>query len=391
MTTSALWPLLLALVLSLSGCRRDRQEPAARGPDAGTAQALRIGLVIDIGGRGDHSFNDSGLRGLELWAAGKRHEGGRYVQASEAELRQSLQGELAGRDIRPIPNVEPVVLQSRAKEDYEPNVQLLVDQGVDLVIGVGFLLESAVEAVSKRHPETKFLLIDSPLLDRGKPFTRPNVRTIVFREEEGSFLVGALAGQVSRGGRIGFVGGMEIPLIRKFEAGFRAGVAQVNAKAASALLANYTGSFDNVATGKQVAQDLIAKGADVVFHAAGADGLGVIKAVEEARKAGKDVWAIGVDSDQWHLAKDAVLTSMVKRVDLAVYDTIRQLADGRFESGDHVWGLKEGGVAYAEVRVALPEKDARVAAVEALRRRVIDGGLKVPSNLEQLKSFKAAP
>ena len=117
------------------------------------------------------------------------------------------------------------MLQSKAQEDYEPNLQLLVDQGAALTIGVGFMLENAVEAVARRNPEARFLLIDSPLLDaQGSPFTLPNVRTVVFREEEGSFLVGALAGLVTRTGKVGFVGGMEIPLINKFEAGFRAGV-----------------------------------------------------------------------------------------------------------------------------------------------------------------------
>src|SRR5262249_8780731 len=146
-----------------------------------------------------------------------------------------------------------------AQEDYEPNLQLLADEGVSLIIGVGFMMENAVNVVARRNPNAKFLLIDSPLLDaQGRPYILPNVRTVVFREEEGSYLVGALAGLVTQTGRVGFVGGMEIPLIKKFEAGFRAGVSTTNPKAARDLLVIYPGTFDNVATGKQVAEDLLA-------------------------------------------------------------------------------------------------------------------------------------
>ncbi|MHB8877081.1 MAG: BMP family lipoprotein [Myxococcaceae bacterium] len=351
-----------------------------------------VGLVTDIGGRGDHSFNDSALRGLELWAAGSKFQNGGYQPAAAAELQASLTPELASRQppITPV-GVTPLVVQSKAQEDYEPNLQLLVDQGAELTVGVGFMLENAVEAVAKRNPKAKFLLIDSPIMDaQGKPATLPNVRTVVFREEEGSFLVGALAGLVSKQ-QIGFVGGMEIPLIKKFEAGLRAGVASTNPAAAEKLLATYTGSFDNVAAGKQIAQDMLAKGVDVIFQAAGSDGLGVIQAVKEARAAGKIVWVIGVDSDQRHLAPDAVLTSMVKRVDLAVYEASRDLTLGRLAGGDLAQGLKEGGVGLAEVRGEFPGKAEALVKVEALRQRIIAGEIRVPSNAADLAAFKASP
>jgi len=217
------------------------------------------------------------------------------------------------------------------------------------------------------------------------------VRTVVFREEQGSFLVGALAGLATQTGKIGFVGGMEIPLIKKFEAGFRAGVLTTRPPAARELLVAYTGSFDNVATGKQVAQDLLSKGVDVIFQAAGSDGLGAIQAVKEARDSGRLVYAIGVDSDQWHLAPTAVLTSMIKHVDLAVYLTVRDLVDGKFSAGNRALGLKEDAVWYADVRLDFPGKKEALDRVEGLRKRVVAGEIQVPSSLAELASFRAPP
>jgi basic membrane protein A and related proteins len=373
-------------VLGDAGCTRNREH----GAEEAGGKLPGVGLVTDVGGRGDGSFNDSALRGLELWAAGKIHAGGKYREATLDELRASLSKELLDRDppIAPL-RIRPLVLQSRAQEDYEPNLQLLADHGASLTIGVGFMLENAIETVARRSPDERFLLLDSPLLDaRGNPFSAPNVRTVVFREEEGSFLVGALAGLVSRTGKVGFVGGMGIPLIKKFESGYRAGVRTT--RPGGQVLTSYTGSFDNVAAGKQVAQDLIAKGADVVFHAAGADGLGMIQAVREARASGRQVWAIGVDSDQSHLAPGAVLTSMLKRVDLAVYEVVRELVEGRFKAGDSVWGLAEGGVTFAEVVVDFPGKAEALAQVEALRTRIVEGKLKVPATTAELSAFEVA-
>lgn len=366
--------LLLALVsLPLAAaCQCGANRSSA---DAGTA---RVGLVTDVGGRGDQSFNDSALRGLELWAAGLMVEGASRP-ATEEERRSSIPEPLR-ESVTPVA-VRPMVLQSKAQEDYEPNLQLLVDQGSAVTVGVGFMLENAVEAVASRNPDAKFVLIDSQLLDpQGHPRELPNVRTVVFREEEGSFLVGALAARVSRTGTIGFVGGMQIALIQRFEAGYRAGAAAVEEGAkAPEVRVGYTGSFDNVSAGKLVAQDLISKGADVLFHAAGSDGLGVIQAVKEARAAGREVWAIGVDSDQWHVAPEVVLTSMVKRVDLAVYEAAKDAANDSFTSGHQTLGLAEKGVAMAEVRVDFENKDAILAQVEALGREIADGKRSVPT------------
>ncbi|MEN9796492.1 MAG: hypothetical protein RL653_188 [Pseudomonadota bacterium] len=388
-------PLLVlsAAALLLAGCKTEPAPAPAGAPPAPAAQAAgkKVGLVIDVGGRGDHSFNDSALRGLETWAAGKAFTANRYGPLQPGALEASLPPELRARTpaIQPVA-VEPVVLSSKAQEDYEPNLQLLVDQGAELIIATGFMLENATETVARRNPRARFLLIDSTLLDpSGAPVKLPNVRTVVFREEEGSFLAGALAGLVSTSGTVGFVGGMEIPLVKKFEVGFRAGLATTNPDA-KALVA-YTGNFDDVAAGKQVGADLLAKGADVVFHAAGSDGVGVIQAVKEARAAGKQAWAIGVDSDQHHLAPDAVLTSMVKRVDLAVYEAAKSTAEGTFAAEDTALGLAQQGVGLAEVRVEFPKKAEALAKVEALRQRIVSGALKIPATPEALQAFKAEP
>lgn len=369
--------LFLLAALALTACKKDKQAEVPKG--------LTVGLVTDIGGRGDQSFNDSALRGLEAWAGDVKSVDGRYVALSAAERSASVPPELTAR-VTPM-GVKPLVVQSKAQEDYQPNLQLIADQGADLTVGTGFMLENAVEIVAKQNPGSKFLLIDSPILDpKGVPQSLPNVRTVVFKEEEGSFLVGALAGLVAKE-KVGFVGGMEIPLIKKFEAGFRAGVMTTNPKAQ--VMVQYTGSFDNVAHGKQAAQDLVAKGCEVVFHAAGSDGNGVIQAIKEARAAGSKVFVIGVDSDQSHIAPEAVLTSMVKRVDLAVWQAVSDLKAGKFTAGDFTMGLQEGGVTYAPVRVELADKEALLAKVEALRGKVVAGEVKVPSNTSDLERFTA--
>lgn len=383
-------------LLLISACKKEEAAPVAPPPPTAAPAAeapkpppaVKVGLVTDVGGRGDHSFNDSALRGLELWAGGKNFSGGGYKEATPEEIKSSFSPDIASREPAVAPQgIEPVVLQSKAQEDYQPNLQLLVDQGAKLSVGVGFMLENAVEAIAKSNPNANFLLIDSPLLDaKGTPYSMPNVRAVTFQEEQGSFLVGALAGLATKSNKVGFVGGMEVPLIKKFEAGFRAGVMTTNPKAK--IVANYTGSFDNVSMGKQVGQDMAAKGADVIYQAAGADGLGVIQAVKEAREGGKQVFVIGVDSDQSHLAPDAVLTSMLKRVDLAIYESVRDLKQGSFKGGDMAMGIKEGGIGYAQVKVDFPKKDEALAKVEALRGKIVSGELVVPANLDALKGFK---
>lgn len=387
--------LCLFLLLSVGlACKSRKEEPPAPAKAAAAAAAPaadkpRIGLVLGLGGRGDQSFNDSALRGLELWAAGLKYEGGSYQEASAQELQASLGPELASRQppITPL-GVIPSLVQSQSAEDYEPNLQLMVDQNVALTIAVGFMLENALETVARRNPDRRFLLVDTPLLtEQHQPYTLPNVRTVTYRSEEGCFLVGALAGLVTQGGKIGFVGGMQIPLVRRYEASFRAGVAATNPQAT--VVANYTGSFTNFSLGKQVGQDLVAKGMDVIFAAAGVDGLGAIQAVKEAREGGQRIYVIGVDSDQFHLAPEAMLTSVLKRVDLTVYESIRDQVQGRFEASSQSLGLKEGGVGLAPVRLDFPGKTEALHKLEALKAKLIAGEIRIPAEPGELPAAGA--
>src|ERR1700737_2543654 len=358
--------------IALLGCRK-KQAPHT------------IGLALDVGGRGSHPFNEGALRGLEIMAAGLRYTARGYEPLTEAESRDLLPADLRGRSFPRLGIPRPLVLSGKAQEDYEPNLELLVQQGAELIVAVGFMMEPATRAVAARHPDTRFLLIDSPVLDAsGNPTTLPNVRAVVFREHEGSFLAGVLAGQLTRG-KVGFVGGMQLPLIRKFEAGYRAGVRQVNPSAE--VLVAYTGSFDDERKGAEVGHDLYARGCDIVFHGAGLDGLGVIKAAQQAGKL-----VIGVDSDQSHVAPRHVLSSMVKHVDAAVYLAVKDVLEGKFSGGDIVLGLKDGGVGLAPVGDMVPpaQREAALAEVEKLRAAIVAGRLDVPATLEQLAKFAAA-
>jgi basic membrane protein A len=348
-----------------------------------------VGIALDVGGRGDQSFNDGALRGVEGLAAGVKSTAHGYVSLTDAEYAAIVPSDLSAVAHLPIP--PPLVLSGKAQEDYEPNLQLLVDQGVELTIAVGFMMEPAVRAVSLRNPNAKFLLLDSPVLDETgkKPVVRPNVRAVVFREQEGSFLAGVLAGELTRTGKVGFVGGMQLPLILKFEAGFRAGVRAVNPDAEKNMLVAYTGTFDDEKKGVEVGGDLYAKGCDIVFHAAGLDGLGVIKAAEKAHKL-----VIGVDSDQSKVAPHNVLTSMVKHVDVAVYQGISDQLAGKFAGGDVTLGLKEGGVGLAPLGGdAIPEitnemKAGAIADINKLTQAVITGRITVPATIADLGPFQ---
>jgi len=367
--------VLLAMMGALVGCTKHADKPWAHDP--------AIGLVSDVGGRGDQSFNDSALRGLETWAAGLAYSPSGYAPVSQAAFEASIPADVKALGPLPHLKVRPVVFQAKSQEDYQPSLRLSVESGAKLTIGVGFMLEKSVQAVARQNPTARFLLIDSPMLNaQNQPVVLPNVATLTFREQEGSYLVGVLAARASKTGTVGFVGGMALPLIKKFEAGFEAGVHDTDPKVK--IVTGYTGSFNDPNAGKQQAQSLLGRGADIVFHAAGSDGLGVIDAVKEARAGGKNVWVVGVDSDQRHLAPNAVLTSMVKHVDLAVYREIQRVQAGTFKPGAEDWGLKEGGVALAPVAAALPDRAAVLAAVGAARAKIIAGQIHVPATLAAL-------
>jgi len=302
----------------------------------------RVGLVFDVGGRGDKSFNDSAYEGL---ARAERALGAR------------------------VSFLEPV-----GSEDREAALRLFAAKHEDLVIAVGFIFTSDVDAVARAYPDVHFACVDYAGPEASMP---PNVEGLSFREEEGSFLVGAVAGLLSRSHHVGFVGGMTIPLIRKFEAGFGEGVkaACPQCLVHSAYAGSTPDAFKDPARGRSLAAFEIAEGADVLFHASGATGHGVF---EGAREAG--ALAIGVDSDQHDEMPGTVVTSMVKRVDVAVYRAIEEAQRGHFHSGMNVLGLAEDGIDYVhEGPHAKGIPDAVKVRVAELRDEVVKGGRKVPA------------
>jgi len=299
--------------------------------------------VFDVGGRGDKSFNDAAYAGLE-------------------RAQQEL-------------GIQFTTLESGEGAEREAGLRQLAAGDAQLVFGVGFLFTDDILRLAEEFPDVKFACIDFTVTE-GQVLP-PNLVALKFREEEGSFLVGALAALLSRTGTIGFVGGMQIPLIKKFEAGYRAG-AQA-AVPGTKVLVKYAGTtgtaFKDPTKGKELALAEYQQGADVIFHASGSTGLGVFEAARELNRL-----AIGVDSDQWDEAPGIVVTSMVKRVDNAVFDTIEQVSEGGWSGGVHEFGLAEGGVDWvydARNRHMIP--DHVRATVDSLERQIVSGAIEVPA------------
>lgn len=342
-----------------------RAETAVVGsrllPSEGT---VKVGLCTDVGGRGDKSFNDSALRGLEQWAAG-------------GDL-SSVPPDLASQNITSL-GVTPIVLESKASEDYIPNLtKLAKDENCSLVVAVGYMLADAIKEVAPQFPDTKFMLIDSTV----DPMPS-NLICYTFKEHEGSFLVGALAAQMTKSNVLGFVGGMEVPLIKKFEVGYKAGAMTINKD--DKVLVNYTGNFTSADDGKKAAVSQFGQNADIIFAAAGACGIGVIQA---AKDKGDGFYAIGVDSDQDYMAPGRVLTSMIKHVDLAVYLACKSVVNNTFQAGVVELGIKEGGVNYSALTYTKDVIPASaIATVDALKKMIADGTVKVPSTPDELAAF----
>jgi basic membrane protein A len=319
-----------------------------RGAASASGEGLDVGIVFDVGGRGDKSFNDGAYNGAER---GRDTLGARiqYIEPGEGA-------------------------------DREAGLRLLAAEGLDLVAGIGFIFTDDLTSLAKEYPRVNFAGIDYSLATDSTGAIvppPPNLAALKFREEEGSFLVGALAALAGGSKRVGFVGGMDIPLIHKFEAGYRAGVKHVCADCT--VVAQYAGvtpeAFRNPGRGKEIALAQYQSGVNVIFHASGSTGLGVFEAARATRK-----YAIGVDADQWDEAPGHVMTSMVKGVDNAVYDAISRVKAGTFRGGVYSFGLKEGGVSYVydERNRSLIPDDVR-ARVEGLRQEIISGSIRVPA------------
>ena len=300
--------------------------------------------MFDVGGRGDKSFNDAAYRGLER---------------AQKELGITFQ-----------------TLETGEGADREAQMRQLAANGSKLVFGVGFLFTDDIKQLAKEFPDVKFACVDFTVTP-GESLP-PNLVALKFREEEGSFLVGALAAMVSKTGKVGFVGGMEIPLIKKFEAGYIAGVKSVRPR--TEVLVKYAGStgtaFKDPAKGKELGLAEYHQGADVIFHASGSTGLGVFEAARELKKL-----AIGVDSDQYDEAPGVVLTSMVKRVENSVFDTIRDTKAGQFKGGIREFGLAENGVDWVyDARNQALVPAAAKATLDSLRAEIVAGRIAVPNH-----------
>ncbi len=307
----------------------------AVGPQA-VAQDFSPAVVFDQGGKFDKSFNEAAYNGAERF---KKETGTAY---REFEITNEGQREQAMRT--------------------------LVRRGASVIVAVGFSQTAAVEKVAKESPNTKFCLIDDKL-------EASNVQSVTFKEEEGSYLVGMAAALASKTGKVGFIGGMDIPLIRNFLTGYEQGVKHVTPSAE--VFVNMTGTtpaaWNDPGRGAELAKSQFARGADVVFAAAGATGLGVMQAASDAGKL-----AIGVDSNQNHVHPGKVLTSMVKRVDVVVHDCMKSAKDGSWKAGHRVVGLKEDGVGYAldehNRKLISPEMEAKL---EEAKTQIIAGSLSV--------------
>ncbi len=306
---------------------------------------VSVGLAYDIGGRGDGSFNDAAAAGLDR---------------AEEELGVETN-------------------ESSANEDgtnREEMLALHADEGSDLVIGVGFLFAEPMAVVAAEYPETNFAIVDSVV-------DEPNVAGLVFAEEQGSFLVGVAAALKTETNTVGFLGGVDIPLIHAFEAGFQAGVAAVDPSIV--IVSQYItqppdfAGFNDPAAGKVISQTMYENGADIIYHAAGGSGNGTFQAAKEFSEAGgSKVWAIGVDSDQYNTAGEElrpyILTSMLKRVDVAVYNTIQAVQDGMFQAGPQIFDLSVDGVGYSTSGGFV---DDIVEQLEEWKSRIVSGEIVV--------------
>ncbi len=297
----------------------------------GAAQAQQPAVIFDMGGKFDKSFNQAGYEGAERW---KKESGKDYLQFEISNDTQRVQA-----------------------------IRRMAEKGASPIISIGFAQASALQQIAKDYPKTQFAIIDAKV-------DLPNVQSVLFKEHEGSYLVGAMAALVSKTAKVGFVGGMDIPLIRKFQCGYEQGAKATNPKIE--VFSNMTGTtstaWNDPTRGGELAKAQFAKGSDVVFAAAGGTGVGVYQAAKDAGKL-----AIGVDSNQNHLQPGTMLTSMVKHVDVAVYNVLKG-----WKPGVQVLGLKEGGVDYAldnnNAKLITPALKTKVDAIKA---DIIAGKIKV--------------
>jgi basic membrane protein A len=305
---------------------------------------LKVAMVTDVGGVNDQSFNQSAWEGLQK---AKKDLG---VKASYQESKQDA--------------------------DYQSNLETLYDAGNDLIWGIGFKMADAILKAAKQNPKQKYAIIDYSFGDK----TPSNVLAVMFKAEEGAFLAGYIAAKMSKTNTLGFIGGMSVPIIHSFQYGFKAGAKQANKK--TVILEQYSESFTDAAKGKAIANQMISKNADVVFHAAGSVGDGVIEAAKEKNKM-----AVGVDRDQNYLAPKNVITSSMKRVDNAIFQVVSDLKKGTFKGGTtQSFGLKDGAVDIAPTTVKMIPIGL-LKEVDSIKKQLADGKIKAPATEAAYNAF----
>ncbi|RLC52528.1 MAG: BMP family ABC transporter substrate-binding protein [Candidatus Cloacimonadota bacterium] len=325
--------LLCIAVLIVAGCTQAKKEAA-----------IKVAMVTDVGGVNDQSFNQSAWEGL---------------QRAEKEI-----------------DIKASYLESTQDADYKPNMETLFDAGNELIWGIGFKMADVLSELATMNTEQKYAGIDCFF-----EAPTPNLVGVLFREQEPSYLVGYIAGKMTKTNKVGFVGGMDFFVIHKFHYGFLAGVKEGNPDCE--VLVQYADSFTDAAKGKAIANQMYKNGADIIFHAAGGVGDGVIEAAKEQNK-----YAIGVDKDQNSLAPDNVITSAMKRVDNAIYNLTKTLVEGTFPGGTNVvYGLKEGGVgiaptSYKHVSAEILEE------VKGLEAKIIAGEIVPPTSSEEWEAMQ---
>ncbi len=312
---------LLFLLFILSACSNSTTSESELDN-----KKLQVGIMLSDAGLGDQSFSDLGFAGLE-------------------KARDEL-------------NIEFDYLEIKDTKTYEAGLEELVIQENDLIIGLGFSMQEAVEEIASKYPDSTFLLIDAKS-------DLPNVFNVTFKEEEASYLLGAIAGMKTESNVVGFVGGANVPLIQKFETGFIEGVKSVNAEAT--IISTYAENFGDDKLGATIAKEMISQSADYIYPAAGFTGVGVI---QEAQKS--SIYSFGVDSDQFYLAEQAVVSSMLKKVDVAIFNAVKSLAEnGELSNKEVVLGLKENGVDIAPIRV-IELSSTELKVLEDLKKEIIN-------------------
>ena len=323
--------------MSLIGCSNKTNNAGQNN------ETIKVGMVADTGGINDESFNQSAWEGL---------------QQAEKEL-----------------GIEVKVIESKQASEYLGNIETLVDQGMDLVIGVGFTMAEDIKTQAENYPDVNFAIIDETYEE-----IPSNVTPILFKANEAAYLTGLIAGKMTQTNEVGFIGGMDNPVVNQFEYGYTAGVVEANDKAN--VKVQYAGTFSDAAKGKSIANQMYANNIDTILSAAGGTGIGAIESAKEQNK-----YAIGVDKDQSDLAPQNVLTSALKKVNVGVLETVKAFKDGESIGGkERVYGLKEDGVGIPESTKNLVPQDI-IDYVNTMAEKVKNGEIKVPSTKEELEAI----